>query len=83
MLPEGAFEIVRKVYGHSFDLARLRSELQDHDLQGSRGKLCDFSMFFKDMELDCAMPQLYKLLSLVAEIGDTSARIERSFSCLK
>ncbi|RXN03553.1 zinc finger MYM-type 1-like protein [Labeo rohita] len=37
----------------------------------------------KDMELDSAMPQLYKLFSLVATIGATSAGVERSFSCLK
>ncbi|ROL53374.1 Zinc finger MYM-type protein 1 [Anabarilius grahami] len=35
------------------------------------------------MELDSAMPQLYKLFSLVATIGATSAGVERSFSCLK
>ena len=29
------------------------------------------------------MPKLYKLLSLVATIGATSAGVERSFSCLK
>ncbi len=29
------------------------------------------------------MPQLYKLFSLVATIGATSAGVERSFSCLK
>ncbi len=66
---------------------RLRSELQvlysDEDLQGNRGKLCDYLVFLKDMELDSAMPQLYKLFSLVATIGATSAGVERSFSCLK
>ena len=35
------------------------------------------------MELDSAMPQLYKMFSLVATIGATSAGVERSFSCLK
>ncbi|KAI2646671.1 Zinc finger MYM-type protein 1 [Labeo rohita] len=53
------------------------------DLQGNRGKLCDYLVFLKDMELDSAMPQLYKLFSLVATIGATSAGVERSFSCLK
>ncbi len=66
---------------------RLRSELQvlysDQDLQGNRGKLCDYLVFIKDMELDSAMPQLNKLFSLVATIGATSAGVERSFSCLK
>ncbi|ROL42068.1 Zinc finger MYM-type protein 1 [Anabarilius grahami] len=47
------------------------------------GKLCDYLVFLKDMELDSAMPQLYKLFSLVATIGATSAGVERSFSCLK
>lgn len=50
-----------------FDSGRLRSELQalhsNQDLQGNRGKLCDFLLFLKDMELDSATPQLYKLLS--------------------
>ncbi|KAG2468179.1 ZMYM1 protein, partial [Polypterus senegalus] len=88
VFPEEAFESVLKSYGHFFDSGQL-SELQvlqvysDHDLQGSRGKLCDFLVFFKDMKLDSAMPQLYKLLSLVATIGATSAGVERSFSCLK
>ncbi len=54
----------------------------DQDLQGNRGKLCDYFVFLKDMELDSAMPQLYKLFSLVATIGTTSAGVER-FSCLK
>uniref|UniRef100_A0A673BCZ9 DUF4371 domain-containing protein n=1 Tax=Sphaeramia orbicularis TaxID=375764 RepID=A0A673BCZ9_9TELE len=42
-----------------------------------------FQSLLKNMELDSAMPQLYKLLSLVATIGATSAGVERSFSCLK
>ncbi|KAF7694126.1 hypothetical protein HF521_007879 [Silurus meridionalis] len=75
------------IHGHHFDSGRLRSELQvlysDQDLQGNRGKLCDYLVFLKDMELDSAMPQLYKLFSLVATIGATSAGVERSFSCLK
>ncbi|KAG1933967.1 serine protease [Pimephales promelas] len=85
--PEEAFQSVLKSYGHHFDSGRLRSELQvlysDQDLQGNRGKLCDYLVFLKDMELDSAMPQLYKLFSLVATIGATSAGVERSFSCLK
>ncbi|KAA0704922.1 E3 ubiquitin-protein ligase HECW1 [Triplophysa tibetana] len=85
--PEEAFQSVLKSYGHHFDSGRLRSELQvlysDQDLQSNRGKLCDYLVFLKDMELDSAMPQLYKLFSLVATIGTTSAGVERSFSCLK
>ncbi|ROL48605.1 Zinc finger MYM-type protein 1 [Anabarilius grahami] len=87
VFPEEAFQSVLKSYGHHFDSGRLRSELQvlysDQDLQGNRGKLCDYLVFLKDMELDSAMPQLYKLFSLVATIGATSAGVERSFSCLK
>ena len=52
-------------------------------MQGDRGKLCDYLVVLKDMELDSAMPQLYKLFSLVATIGATAAGVERSFSCLK
>lgn len=87
VFPEEAFQNLLKDYGNFFDSGRLRSELQvlysNCDLQGNRGKLCDLLQFFKDMELDNAMPQLYKLLSLVATIGATSAGVERSFSCLK
>uniref|UniRef100_A0A8C5DNQ5 Zinc finger MYM-type protein 1 n=1 Tax=Gouania willdenowi TaxID=441366 RepID=A0A8C5DNQ5_GOUWI len=87
IFPEEAFQSVLKTYGQFFDSGRLRSELQvlysNQDLQGNRGKLCDFLLFMKDMELDSAMPQLYKLLSLVGTIGATSAGVERSFSCLK
>ncbi|XP_067272668.1 uncharacterized protein [Pseudorasbora parva] len=87
VFPEEAFQSVLKSYGHHFDSGRLRSELQvlysDQDLQGNRGKLGDYLVFLKDMELDSAMPQLYKLFSLVATIGATSAGVERSFSCLK
>uniref|UniRef100_A0A3B4ULN7 TTF-type domain-containing protein n=1 Tax=Seriola dumerili TaxID=41447 RepID=A0A3B4ULN7_SERDU len=87
VFPEEAFQSVLKGYGQFFDSGRLRSELQvlysNQDLQGNRGKLCDFLLFLKDMELDSAMPQLYKLLSLVATIGATSSGVERSFSCLK
>ncbi len=65
VFPEEAFQSVLKSYGHHFDSGRLRSELQvlysDQDLQGNRGKLCDYLVFLKDMELDSAMPQLYKL----------------------
>uniref|UniRef100_A0A8C5G6F7 TTF-type domain-containing protein n=1 Tax=Gouania willdenowi TaxID=441366 RepID=A0A8C5G6F7_GOUWI len=86
IFPEEAFQSVLKTYGQFFDSGRLRSELQvlysNQDLQGNRGKLCDFLLFMKDMELDSAMPQLYKLLSLVGTIGATSAGGERSFSCL-
>ncbi|KAA0707389.1 hypothetical protein E1301_Tti021025 [Triplophysa tibetana] len=85
--PEEAFQSVLKSYCHHFDSGRLRSELQvlysDQDLQSNKGKLCDYLVFLKDMELDSAMPQLYKLFSLVATIGATSAGVERSFSCLK
>ncbi|KAL7883638.1 hypothetical protein SRHO_G00012960 [Serrasalmus rhombeus] len=87
VFPEEAFQSVLKSFGQFFDAGRLRSELQvlysNQDLQGNRGKLCDFLLFLKDMELDSAMPQVYKLLSLVATIGATSAGVERSFSCLK
>ncbi|XP_039645122.1 extracellular calcium-sensing receptor-like [Perca fluviatilis] len=89
MFPEEAFQSVLKCYGHHFDSGRFefRSELQvlysDQDLQGNRGKLCDYLVFLKEMELDSAMPQLYKLFSLVATIGATSADVERGFSCLK
>ncbi len=56
--PEEAFQSVLKSYGHHFDSGRLRSELQvlysDQDLQSNRGKLCDYLVFLKDMELDSA-----------------------------
>ncbi|KAK7175955.1 hypothetical protein R3I93_000270 [Phoxinus phoxinus] len=84
--PEEAFQSVLKSYGHHFYSGRLRSELQvlysDQDLQGNRGKLYDYLVLLKDMELDSGMPQLYKLFSLVATIGATSAGVERSFPCL-
>ncbi|KAL1281285.1 hypothetical protein QQF64_000088 [Cirrhinus molitorella] len=87
VFPEEAFQSVLKSYGHHFDSGRLMSEIQvlysDQDLQGNRRKLCDYLVFLKDMELNSAMPQLYKLFSLVATIGATSAGVERSFSCLK
>ena len=45
---------------------------------------CRVTGEMEDMELlDSAMPQLYKLFSVVATIGATSAGVERSFSCLK
>ena len=68
------FNII-SVVGHHFDT--------DPDLQGDRGKLCDFLVFLKDEKLDNAMPQLYKLFSLVATIEATSTGVERSFRCLK
>ena len=72
---------------HTSGSGSLRYELHvlhsDQDLQGDRGKLCDFLVFLKDMELDSAVPQLYKLFSLVATIWAPSAGVERSFSCLK
>ena len=73
------------VVDHHFDSGSPRSD-SDQDLQGDRRTLCDFLVFLKDMELDSAMPQLYKLFSLVATIGATSAGAcvcESSSSCLK
>ncbi len=70
-------EICQTLTGH------IKGMYSDQDLQSNRGKLCDYLVFLKDMELDSAMPQLYKLFSLVATIGATSAGVERSFSCLK
>ena len=63
------------------ELQELQVLYSDQDLKGDRGKLCDFLMFLKDMELDSATPHLYKRFSLVATIGATSACVERSFSC--
>ncbi|XP_062395997.1 52 kDa repressor of the inhibitor of the protein kinase-like [Sardina pilchardus] len=85
--PEEAFQSVLKNYGRHFNSGRLRSELKvlysNRDLQGDRGKLCDYLAFLKDMELDSAMPQLYKLFSLVATIGVASAAVDGSSSCLE
>ena len=60
-----------------------KSWIQIRTYRVTGGKLCDFLVFLKDMELDSAMPQLYKLVSLVATIRATSAGVERSVSCLK
>lgn len=50
VVPEEAFKSAMKMYGHFFDSGRLRSELQvlyaNRDLQGTRGKLCNFFFFF-------------------------------------
>ncbi|XP_026098588.1 uncharacterized protein LOC113069639 [Carassius auratus] len=85
---EGAFQAI---YAKTADLTsdprdepmRKRRLTQLQDPQVRYRKLCDYLVFLKDMELDSAMPQLYKLFSLVATIGATSAGVERSFSCLK
>ena len=54
------------IVGHHFDSGSLRSELQGlYSDQGDRGKLCELSMFLKDMELDSAMPQLFSLVATI------------------
>lgn len=75
-----------ETYGHLFDQEKLRIELQhfyhNAEINSSR-KLCDALGFMKSSGLDGAMPQLYRLMSLIGTIGATSAGVERSFSCLK
>ena len=75
------FNIVLVVDHHLIDSGSL-SPVFRSGLQRDRGTLCDFLGFLKDMELDSAMPQHYKLFSLVATIEATSAGVERSFCCL-
>ena len=75
-----------ETYGHFFDADKLKIELQvcfsNAEINSTR-KLCDALAFRKSSGLDGAMPQLYKLMSVFATIGATSAGAERSFSCLK
>ncbi len=68
----------------SLNFRRFRDATTDSELR-VRGHYMEFceTRLLKDMELDSAMPQLYKLFSLVATIGASSAGVERSFSCLK
>ncbi len=68
----------------SLNFRRFRDATTDSELR-VRGHYTEFceTRLLKDMELDSAMPQLYKLFSLVATIGASSAGVERSFSCLK
>jgi hypothetical protein len=40
-------------------------------------------MHYKSSGLDEAMPELYRLMCLVATMGATSAGVEQGFSCLK
>lgn len=85
--PEEALQSLMSSYGTLFDGERLRSELSvfyaDQELHSTSGKLCDTLAFFKSSGLDVAMPELYRLMCLVATVGATSAGVERSFSCLK
>ena len=76
------------VVGHHFDLGSLRSELQalysDQDLQGDRGKLCDFMVFLKDMGVGpCKASALQTVFISGNNWSYIDAGVERSFSCLK
>ncbi len=87
VFPEEAFQSVLKSYGHHFDSGRPRSELQvlysDQDLQGNRGKLCDYLVFLKDIGVGQCNASALQTVLISATIGATSAGVERSFSCLK
>ena len=75
-----------ETYGQFFDQDKLKIELlhfyRNPDINSSR-KLCEAIGFMKSSGLDGAMPQLYKLMCLIATIGATSAGVEQSCSCLK
>ena len=84
--PTQALANLMETYGHFFDADKLKIELQsflNNAEINSTQKLCDELIFMNSSGLDGAMPQLYKLMSLIATIGTTSAGAERSFSCLK
>ncbi|XP_067436490.1 zinc finger MYM-type protein 1-like isoform X2 [Thunnus thynnus] len=85
--PLDAFRSLTDNYSHFFDLVKLKTELQvfysDKEIQGGSIKLCDSLQSMKASGLNDAMPELYRLMSLIATIGVTSAGVERSFSCLK
>ena len=73
------------VVGHQFDSGSLRSKLKSCiQIRTCRvtDENCDSLVFLEDMELGSAMPQLYRVFSLVATVGATSSGVERSF-CLK
>ncbi|KAK0151974.1 Zinc finger MYM-type protein 1 [Merluccius polli] len=84
--PTQALANLMETYGQFFDADKLKIELHhffsNAEIHSTR-KLCDALAFMKSSGLDGAMPQLYKLMSLIATIGATSAGAERSFSCLK
>ena len=76
---------VTLVVGHHFDSGSLRSGFKSCiQIRTCRvtDENCDSLVFLEDMELGSAMPQLYRVFSLVATVGATSAGVERSF-CLK
>ena len=81
--PTQALANLMETYGHFFDADKLKIELHHFFRNTDTRKLCDALEFMKSSGLDGAMPQLYKLMSLIANTGATSAGAERSFSCLK
>ena len=84
--PLAAFRSLSDNYGHFFDLVKLRSELQvfysNKEIQGGSIKLCDLLQTMKATGLSDAMPEFYRLVSLIATIGITPAGVE-SFYFLK
>lgn len=84
--PTKALANLFETYGHFFDEPKLKAQLQhyysDDELHSSK-KLCEAISFMKSNGLDEAMAEVYRLMSLIATIGATSAGVERSFSCLK
>ncbi|XP_021446987.2 zinc finger MYM-type protein 1 [Oncorhynchus mykiss] len=85
--PANAMESLSQSYGCFFNMEKLKNELQvfycGEELQGNSRKLCDRILHFKGCGLNEVMPEVYRLMCLVATIGATSAGVESRFSRLK
>ena len=83
--PDKLIVNLAKTYGRHFNLSRLKNELK---VVYSQGEFNDLHLHqlvqhLQDSELNKALPEFYKLVSLIATIPCTSASVERSFSALK
>ncbi|XP_030635036.1 uncharacterized protein LOC115816208 [Chanos chanos] len=77
--PAQALANFSETYGHLFDEVKLKVELQhfysDAEIHSSQ-KLCDTISFMKSNSLDEAMPELYRLMCLIATIDGANAQVQ-------
>ncbi|KAL1023839.1 hypothetical protein UPYG_G00046970 [Umbra pygmaea] len=86
--PTNALEDLAKVYGDLFDMDRLGEDLKafyaGKGRQQDSDKLCDWIQFIRFQQNHKeSLPELYKLMCLVATIGVISAGMEEENPCMK
>lgn len=84
--PQGQFESLLKMYP-VFDPTALKNEVitiySDETLLEAYNTTAEMITFIYENDLISSLPEIYKLLTIIATIPITSCSVERSFSTLK